>query len=169
MPTAPSLLEVSNELTRRPKPSSPEALSRLCLDMNIRGHLCVLREPYVTFILDGRKTIESRFHKTRTLPFQKVVAGDILFLKHSGGPLRGLVLIGHTEYHGPMRYGEAEALLRKHRAALAIGESFISEKKNSKYASLLSILDRTATDHVPCTKADGRAWVVLAHRQSARA
>src|SRR5206468_5677107 len=51
--TALSLLQVSNELTRRPKPSSPEALSRLCLDMNIRGHLCVLREPYVTFILDG--------------------------------------------------------------------------------------------------------------------
>src|SRR3954465_15081462 len=48
MPTALSLLQVSNELTRRPKPSSPEALSRLCLDMNIKGHLCVLREPYVT-------------------------------------------------------------------------------------------------------------------------
>ena len=110
MPTAPSLLEVSNELTRRPKPSSPEALSRLCLDMNIRGHLCVLREPYVTFILDGRKTIESRFHKTRTLPFKKVAAGDILFLKRWDGPLRGLMLIGATEYHGPMQDGEAEAL-----------------------------------------------------------
>ena len=128
-----------------------------------------MREPYVTFILDGRKTIESRFHKTRTLPFQKVVAGDILFLKRWDGALRGVMLIGDTEYHGPMQDGEAEALLRKYRAALAIGESFIFEKKNSKYASLLSILDRTATDHVPCTKADGRAWVVLAHRQSARA
>jgi hypothetical protein len=168
MPTAPSLLAVSNELTRRPKPSSPEALSRLCLDMNIRGHLCVLREPYVTFILDGRKTIESRFHKTKKLPFQKVAAGDILFLKRSGGSLRGLVLIGHTEYHGPMRDGEAEALLRKHRAALAIGESFILEKKKSRYASRLSILDRTAADHIPCTNADGRAWVVLVHKQSAR-
>ena len=127
-----------------------------------------MREPYVTFILDGRKTIESRFHKTKKLPFKKVVAGDILFLKRWGGSLRGLVLIGHTEYHGPMRDGEAEAILRKHRAALAIGESFISEKKNSKYASLLSILDRAATDHIPCTNADGLAWVVLVHKQSAR-
>ena len=169
MPTAPSLLEVSNELTRRPKPSSPEALSRLCLDMNIRGHLCVLREPYVTFILDGRKTIESRFQNTKALPFQKVASGDILFLKRFGGSLRGLVLAGCTQYHGPMEDGEAETLLRKHRTALAIGESFISEKKNSKYASLLSILDRTATDHIPCTKADERAWVVLVHRQSVRA
>ena len=50
-------------------------------------HLVILKKPYLEAILDGRKTIESRFARTRHAPFGQVCNGDKLFLKVSSGPV----------------------------------------------------------------------------------
>ena len=54
-----------------------------------KSHLVILKKPYLEAILSGRKTIESRFTKTKRPPFGQIEAGDRLFLKLSSGPVCG--------------------------------------------------------------------------------
>jgi hypothetical protein len=55
-----------------------------------RFHLAVCIEPYLSFMLDGKKTVESRFSSVRCSPFRKVSKGDVILLKKAGGPVVGL-------------------------------------------------------------------------------
>src|ERR1700731_133584 len=50
-------------------------------------HLAVFVEPFLSFLLEGRKTIESRFSIHRRPPFECVRKGDIVLVKASGGPI----------------------------------------------------------------------------------
>jgi hypothetical protein len=38
-------------------------------------------------ILSGEKTIESRWYRTRRVPWDGIAAGDTIFFKNSGGPV----------------------------------------------------------------------------------
>ena len=51
------------------------------------NHLVILKTEYIKAILEGRKTIESRFTKTRREFFGRVSPGDKVFLKVSSGPV----------------------------------------------------------------------------------
>src|SRR5688572_10035738 len=51
----------------------------------VRIHLAVFIEPYLEFVLDGTKTVESRFSINRCVPFERANEGDIVLLKRSGG------------------------------------------------------------------------------------
>src|SRR4051794_13550693 len=82
-------------------------LSEMCELVGVRGHLAILFEPFVSKILDGTKTIESRFHRVRCAPFGQVRDGDILFLKVTSGPLVALAIVTDVMYFGPLCEGDA--------------------------------------------------------------
>src|SRR5258707_7544799 len=44
-------------------------------------HIACMVEPFLRYILEGRKTIESRFSKPLIPPYQRVALGDIVLLK----------------------------------------------------------------------------------------
>src|SRR3954452_24578662 len=56
-------------------------------------HLAVFVEPYLGYVLDGSKTVESRFSVNRCAPFGKVRRGDIILLKRSGGGVVGIARV----------------------------------------------------------------------------
>ena len=53
--------------------------------VDVDVHLAVFSEPYLSFVLDGVKTVESRFSRVRCAPFQQIRSGDIILVKQSGG------------------------------------------------------------------------------------
>src|SRR5262245_49036942 len=57
---------------------------------NLSIHLAVFVEPFLTYLLDGQKTIESRFSAVRCPPYDRVATGDVLLVKRSGGPVVGV-------------------------------------------------------------------------------
>ena len=59
-------------------------------------HLGVFVEPYLTFLLQGKKTIESRFSINKHAPFEQVQDGDILVLKKSSGPVCANCRVAHV-------------------------------------------------------------------------
>ena len=48
---------------------------------NTKCHLGVFTEPYLTYMLDGKKTIESRFSKNKILPYNQISKDDIVIVK----------------------------------------------------------------------------------------
>ena len=47
-------------------------------------------EPYLSLLLEGEKTMESRFSQKMIQPFHQVSKGDIIILKKSGGDIVGV-------------------------------------------------------------------------------
>jgi len=124
-------------------------------------HLAVFVEPYLQFVLDRRKTIESRFSCTRCAPYGSVRPGDVLLLKRSGGPVVGICQVTGVWYYeldpgswSTIRSGFAEQLCISDPA-------FWSAKKHASYASLMRIEHARDFDPLPIAKRDRRGWVIL--------
>src|SRR5262245_46087509 len=62
-------------------------------------HLAVFVQPYLGYLLGGRKTVESRFSAVRCPPYRRVQPGDAVLLKASGGPVVGLCQIRQTWFY----------------------------------------------------------------------
>src|SRR5690349_15466295 len=62
-------------------------------------HLAVMQEPFLGYVLEGRKTVESRFAKRRGAPYQCVLPGDAVLLKRVSGPIVGLCEAGDVWYY----------------------------------------------------------------------
>lgn len=52
---------------------------------NKKIHLGIFSEPYLTYILEGKKKVESRFSKNKILPYNQISKDDIVIVKKSGG------------------------------------------------------------------------------------
>ncbi len=123
-------------------------------------HLAVLVEPYLTFILEGKKTIESRFSVNRNAPFEQVQRGDIIILKRSSGPVEGLCRVADAWFYqlDPNTWPEIE----RYASSLCIDDSpFWKQKRGASYASLMRIEEIVRIPSFDIDKLDPRGWVVL--------
>lgn len=128
-------------------------------------HLGVFCEPYLTYILEGRKTVESRFGATRQPPFQRVDCGDILLLKRSSGPIVAVAHISDVWYY-ELERREFQAILERFGPAMCLEEDFIRSKSSSAFATLIR-LDRVhGVEDLKVRKSDRRGWVVLHQRNA---
>lgn len=61
-------------------------------------------DDYIGLILDGVKTRDNKFLYRRTIPYERLAAGDVIYLKESSGPIRGRVMVEnvvHQALNGP--------------------------------------------------------------------
>lgn len=131
-------------------------------------HLVVLKGPYLSLILSGNKTFESRFSKTRRAPYEAIERGDLHLLKQVCGPVVGTCLAGQVRFF-KLDEGQISRLSRKYSVALCVDEKFWRRQRNARYATLVELLKVLPIDPVPCFKCDQRAWVVLwRHRRCTR-
>lgn len=124
-------------------------------------HLAVFIEPYLSFIFEGKKTIESRFNIGKHAPFEQAFAGDVLLLKRSGGPICGMCLISDVWFYrlDPNSWREIEGFA----AALCMDKSPFWEQKRkaSSFATLMRIEGAVKIPELSIDKIDPRSWVVL--------
>lgn len=126
-----------------------------------RLHLAVFVEPYLGMILDGRKTLESRFARTRKPPYQCAGPGDLVALKRSSGPVVAVCTVMAAHFH---ELDPRTLLMLRLRYAEAIGDSsnaFWSARRRMRYASLLQLDDVRLIDAFELAKIDRRGWVVI--------
>jgi hypothetical protein len=131
------------------------------LEQNPRTHLAVLVEPYLSLILTGKKTIESRFSRTRRVPYETVAARDVIVMKRSAGPLAGIALIEQTWFFD-LHKTPLESIKRQFAAAMAVAEDdFWDQRESMRYATLIRLSHVTPLPPLTCFKRDQRAWVTL--------
>jgi hypothetical protein len=121
-----------------------------------------MREPYLSRVLSGEKTIESRFLRIRTAPYGRVAAADRLLLKRAGGPIVASARVARVaEFDGLTPQCVAD-LIARYAAGLCLDDGFGSQVQYCRYAVLLWLSDiAILTEPPPLTKRDRRAWVVL--------
>ena len=128
---------------------------------NIGIHLAILVEPYLSYIMDGTKTIESRFSKNKVAPYKRVKKGDAILLKRSGGPIIGCCEVAEAMFF-QIDPGVLLALKEEHGRQIRAPDEFWKEKESSSYVTLLKI--RGVVPVLPgiaIAKNDQRGWIVL--------
>jgi hypothetical protein len=127
-------------------------------------HLAVFVEPFLTYVLDGTKKVESRFSVNDAAPYRKVERGDVILIKSSGGPIVGIAEAAEATSYQIDRAG-LEGIRGAFGQALCIdGEEFWDSKKNACYATLIQLSSVAATNHIECEKRDKRGWVTLRYQ-----
>ncbi len=130
-------------------------------------HLAIFVEPFLGYVLDGQKTVESRFSAVRCPPYRRVRRGDVLLLKLSGGPVVGLCQVGQTWFYrlDPSSW----RTIRKEftQALCAQDPIFWKSRKTASFATLMQVENVRRIGPIPWVKRDRRGWVVLRPRYEA--
>jgi hypothetical protein len=143
-------------------PAWKEALSRLA-----RGqaalHLAVLTEPFQSRLLDGTKTIESRFSRVRCAPHGVIAEGDIVAVKKSGGPITGAFQAGKVRSY-QLSPGQVADLRDRYGAQIGADDEFWDQSADRPYATLVDVAHVRPVPALAFHKKDRRGWVRLTHR-----
>jgi hypothetical protein len=130
-------------------------------------HLAVFVEPFLTFVLEGRKTLESRFSIHRRPPFGSVRSGDLVLIKESGGPIVAMAEISRVWYY--QLDPKAWDFIRNRFAEQLCAQDpeFWKSKASSYFATIMQFNRVDKLDPMDCSKRDRRGWVVLdgSHRE----
>lgn len=131
-------------------------------------HLAVLVEPFLKYVLEGTKTIESRFSLNRCAPYEKVSDGDVVLLKAASGPVVGICLVGRTWHYQLDDERRADIRTRFAKPMCAEAPAFWRARQAASFATLLEVHEaRTLPNPMKCPKRDRRGWVVLKPRAPA--
>ena len=133
----------------------------------MKHHLAILSPGWIELILDGSKTIESRFTKVRCAPFGKVNEGDGVCLKESGGLVKGAFRVGKVETFENISENDIWRIHTKYCKDIFVDSFFFHPPQKwfeSKHATLIHIAEVNRF-HPPFAlkKRDPRAWVVYDH------
>jgi hypothetical protein len=124
-------------------------------------HVAVMHEPYLSLLLEGEKTIESRFSIKRIQPFERVAPGDVLALKRQSGPVVGLALVAEARFY-ELDPAVIEKIRGRYAAQIAAtDDGFWRDRKHASYATLIAVTDPHRLGDVPVNKRDRRGWATL--------
>lgn len=117
-------------------------------------------------MLEGRKTVESRFSVQRRAPYDTVFAGDVILLKRAGGPIVGAACAMRTWYF-PVNTTTLGEIRRSFEEPIcAADETFWEDRCSANFATLIELGEVTSIAvPISCDKRDRRGWVTLYSRQ----
>lgn len=123
-------------------------------------HIAILVEPYLQFVLDRSKTVESRFSRKRSVPYGRVTPRDIVLLKRSSGPLVGACTVSAVwDYRlTPRTWAE---IRERFGPAICPQGAFWEDRRDAVFATLMQITEARALPQLALPKRDRRGWVVL--------
>jgi hypothetical protein len=121
-------------------------------------HIACMVEPFLEYILEGRKTIESRFSKPLIPPYRSISAGDFVLLK--AGPIVASFRASTVEFV-ELTHGRIRQLAEDHSGAICADEEFWTARADKNYATLIGVCDVRRLTPIKVDKQDRRGWVVL--------
>ena len=125
-------------------------------------HLAVLLQPYLRYILDGSKTVESRFSKNRIAPYYEVEPGDVILLKKAATKTVSGICIVRNVWFYRLDTDSWDHIRRRFSNALrAENPSFWERRQAAQFATLMRIDEVYALPPIEVPKRDRRGWVVL--------
>lgn len=127
---------------------------------NKRMHLGIFGEPYLTYMLDGTKTIESRFSKNKIAPYKLITKDDIVIIKKSSGNVLGYFTIKDVLFFD-LSITPINEIKSKYSKQLCVDETFWISKKNSNYATLIIIDKLIKLKPFHINKKGMQTWIIL--------
>jgi hypothetical protein len=127
-------------------------------------HIAIFVEPFLSMVLSGEKTIESRFSRKRCAPYGVIGDGDVILLKEVAGPICGIALARRTWCHDLISIPIGR-IRDRFGAGIRADEAFWASRADALYATLIELDAVASIAPVSCDKRDRRGWVSLRPRQ----
>lgn len=126
-------------------------------------HLAIFdRVEIIEKILEGKKLLESRFCIKKALPYEKIKKGDEIYLKESGGLIKGRVEVDNVLFFENLTPEKMGKLRKEYGKDLTVDDAFWKRYGKSKYASLIFLRNpQRFLSSVKFNKKDRRAWVIM--------
>lgn len=145
--------------TAAAEPAWATAVGPALANPRVGIHLAVMVEPFLSLLLDGTKTIESRFSKNAIAPYQRAAEGDVVLLK--AGPIVGSFRVASATYT-VLADGDLTRLRDRYAEAIgATDDQFWGARAGKRYATLLGVSEVHRLPPVPVSKRDMRGWVIV--------
>jgi ASC-1-like (ASCH) protein len=129
-------------------------------------HLVILKKPYLDDILQGRKTIESRFTKTKRFFFGRVRPGDRLFLKFSSGPVCATAVVSKVKSFEDLTPERVRKIEHQYNCYIKGSDKYWQSKMSCRLGLLVWLKDVEQIEPRWINKKDWRAWVVLTDKEN---
>lgn len=126
-------------------------------------HLAIFSEPFLTLLLNGEKTVESRFSLNNIPPFGKVCPGDFVFIKKTGAEICGYFIVKESHYFKTANKAILDNIKKnfgKQICDTAVAD-FWRSRQSCKYISLFEVADTGRLTPIEIEKKDRTAWVVI--------
>lgn len=130
-------------------------------DLPFSLHLAVTREPFLQLVLEGQKTVDSRFSMNRCAPYGRIENGDVVLLKQTGGPIVGVCRVSARWFYCLDSDTRQSIRDRFAKAMCAESSTFWKERQDKQFATLLRLNRVRLINPIPFEKQDRRGWVVL--------
>lgn len=127
-------------------------------------HLAIFSEPFLSMVLSGEKTIESRFSRNRCAPYGEIGDGDIILVKEVAGPICGVALARRTWCYD-LTTEPMDRIRNRFGAGICADDAFWTARADALYATLIELDVPASIAPVSCDKRDRRGWVSLRSRQ----
>jgi hypothetical protein len=127
-------------------------------------HLAIFTEPFLSKILSGEKTIESRFSRNRCAPYGEIHDGDVILLKEVAGPICGIALARRI-WCFELMDEPIDRIRHRFGARICADDGFWEARADAHYATLIELDVPAAIEPISLDKRDRRGWVCLQSRQ----
>jgi ASC-1-like (ASCH) protein len=114
-------------------------------------HLAIMKKSWnlTQKILDGKKTIESRWYVTRRAPYDRIKAGDIVYFKDSGGPVSVSAQVSDVKQFSDLTPSKVRGILEEFADQDGIEKEkigyFSDMFKDKKYCMLIFLKNPKST------------------------
>lgn len=141
-------------------------LSEINSNGGIGIHMAVFNEPFLSAIIEKRKTIESRFSINRISPFRRIYKGDLVILKQTAGNVIGFFLCGNIQFWVKRKGESFEELESKYGKSICTfyDTNFWRNREGSRYGTLIEIEESHLLKSFSISKQDRTSWVILKER-----
>lgn len=96
---------------------------------------------FIDKILNGRKTVESRWYKAKKVPWGKIKRGDTVYFKNSGEPVTAKADVSSTLQFEELTPKKVKGILDRHWRELGISKEkfsdFYKRFKDKNYCVLI--------------------------------
>lgn len=129
----------------------------------MKKHLAIFSGKTADLILNGGKTIETRFSRSKIAPFGQVSVGDVVYIKPAGEDIKGQFRVKKVISYDGLTYVDFLNIQKTPQIRMLSDEKYWEDRKDCKYGTLIFIgeVDTFLTSPVKIHKRDQRGWVVL--------
>lgn len=135
-------------------------------------HLAIMNPAWglTTKILNGQKTIESRWYRSRRAPWNHITTGDVVYFKDSGQPVTVKARVKAVRQFSDLQPSTVRRLLAQYGAQDGITSTqrpfYYRIFKNKRYCILVFLADVRPTKPFRITKRGyglQTAWITVPH------
>lgn len=125
-------------------------------------HVAIVRSPYDTLLLEGRKRIEARLTKNNCPPFGCIAPGEPVYLKRSAGPFFASAEVAGVLMLDQLTPGKVEQIAQRYNRLIGGTEAYWQGKREARFATLVWLRHIRPDSRQPRYKPQNmRAWYAL--------